>query len=1001
MATIKNTIETQFTSKGAQKTVKETESIGRAQTRMGQASASAGRSFAAQSSGLGGLVGVYAGAAANVFAITAAFDALGRAAQAETIVQGTKTLAIEIAASGSRILASVQEITQAQLTLAEASQNINIALSAGFNTQQIEDLSEISLKASRALGRNLTDAFQRVVRGAAKLEPELLDELGIFTRIDPAVEAYANKLNIASNSLTNYEKRQAFVNAVIEEGTKKFATIDTSASSAQKSFEQLRVQLTELATDFGQLIANGLAPLADFFTNNMGSALVLFGGILTLVFGKALESVGGFAAGAIKSLGSVADALSDKGAFDEKAITNATTAAQKGFKDGGIAGIRGQVKADQDPQQIARFRAAQTAIAQGEVNTQSELRKTNDALKEQRNQFNKNSKSYKALNTVINTNSAALGTASIQTRIFSGAAGVAQFAVTGLARAFSVLQASLGVIAVLVTAVQLLGSIAGKDFFGSIVGFFKRGASVTAEFTDGIKGLAVASSNLRTELSFLKASEIDDLFKIAIDAENTSIDPSRVGLGFKKTDGTRDLSNAKTRNFREVADKEVLKFLNEIEEIGINSTRDPKTNETAAGTSTEAYNTLSAELKRVIKLSDRLKDEIDKGANANQNLIKVLNAVILGYKKFGDTAGVIGGVQKSLGLSGEETARLFEKQLIVSTDLQDAVLKLIPNLNLTGKAFSDLSDLQQKLIENTILVEKALSDSNTSFERGSATSESLAKKLGGVNAALAELREQVGGVLGGGIVDKDELKKLEAQRDALQSQVRVLKNLETQGKAITDTFGKFFKVVDQAVQSGLMGTGGIAQTAAEQAENQVKFLEKQIKDGLNADKNGDSKQVLLAENRVKAIKALLGLALELPKAVQKEIDKRDKLTKQLQQQTKLLKAQNDLASAKGITEFKASLRDTDIENRQQSVDIQEKEFKLAELKNTATQKGRDLEIQLLNIRKQGAAEALRAADQTNVRGFNRAAGGRSAAIDAQSSRIADMEAFPNLSSQQQ
>jgi len=548
MATIKNTIETQFTSKGAQKTVKETDSIGRAQTRMGQASASAGRSFAAQSSGLGGLVGVYAGAAANVFAITAAFDALGRAAQAETIVQGTKTLAIEIAASGSRILASVQEITQAQLTLAEASQNINIALSAGFNTQQIEDLSEISLKASRALGRNLTDAFQRVVRGAAKLEPELLDELGIFTRIDPAVEAYANKLNIASNSLTNYEKRQAFVNAVIEEGTKKFATIDTSASSAQKSFEQLRVQLTELATDFGQLIANGLAPLADFFTNNMGSALVLFGGILTLVFGKALESVGGFAAGAIKSLGSVADALSDKGGnFDEKAIIKATTAAEKSFKDGGIAGIRGQVKADQDPQQIARFRAAQTAIAQGEVTTQSELRKTNDALKEQRNQFNKNSKSYKSLNTVINANSLALGTAATSTRIFSGAAGVAQFAVTGLARAFSVLQASLGVIAVLVTAVQLIGSLAGKDIFGMLLGNYSKNASDVEAFTLGIKGAVVASNDL---IQVFK----DANFSFTMDQIGETLDEAIESIG-KRKNNKFQMGNTEMGNILENPDR--------------------------------------------------------------------------------------------------------------------------------------------------------------------------------------------------------------------------------------------------------------------------------------------------------------------------------------------------------------------------------------------------------------------------------------------------------------
>ena len=134
------TITTRFKTEGAGRVAKDTEAVGRAQTRLGQASASAGRSFSAQASGLGGLVGVYAAAAANVFAITAAFEALGRAAQAEQIVRGTKTLALEIGQNGAQILKSVQEITQSQLTLAEASQNINIALAAGFNTKQNQQL---------------------------------------------------------------------------------------------------------------------------------------------------------------------------------------------------------------------------------------------------------------------------------------------------------------------------------------------------------------------------------------------------------------------------------------------------------------------------------------------------------------------------------------------------------------------------------------------------------------------------------------------------------------------------------------------------------------------------------------------------------------------------------------------------------------------------------------------------------------------------------------------
>ena len=263
MAKIKNTVGINVQTTGTQKAASNIDQVTKAQTRQTNAGVSASKQFSAQAQGLGGFVAAYAGAAANVFALQQAFDALRRAAQAETIVKGTQALALEIGASGKRILENVREITDGQLSLAEAAQNTNIALSAGFGEEQIARLTKVSEQASRALGRSLTDAMTRVTRGAAKMEPELLDELGIFTRIDPAVQKYANSLNVAASSLTNYERRQAFANAVIEEGERKFSSIDTSVPSTQKSIEQLIVALTDLATTFGQLTADVLKPFID------------------------------------------------------------------------------------------------------------------------------------------------------------------------------------------------------------------------------------------------------------------------------------------------------------------------------------------------------------------------------------------------------------------------------------------------------------------------------------------------------------------------------------------------------------------------------------------------------------------------------------------------------------------------------------------------------------------------------------------------------------------
>ena len=247
MATIRNTIDTQFTSRGARRVREETESIGTAQTRHGQSSASAGRYFSDQSSGSGGLVGVYAAAAANVFAISAAFEALNAAAKFQTIIRGTEQLAAALGTSAQAIIKDLQTVTDGQLSIVEAARSANIALSAGFGREQLRGLAEVATKASKTLGRDLNDSFQRITRGVIKLEPELLDELGIFTRIEPAVNDYAIAIGKSASQLTNYEKRQAFANGVLKDGTQAFKDITLAGDSTQKSFEQLVATFTNIA----------------------------------------------------------------------------------------------------------------------------------------------------------------------------------------------------------------------------------------------------------------------------------------------------------------------------------------------------------------------------------------------------------------------------------------------------------------------------------------------------------------------------------------------------------------------------------------------------------------------------------------------------------------------------------------------------------------------------------------------------------------------------------
>lgn len=291
MATISNIIQTIFQSSGANNTNRDIDRVNRNMTRLGQSSASAGRSFAAQSQGLGGLVAAYAGAAATTFALQQAYDKLAQSARQTQTLEGLNTLAARSGESSTILLENVREITKNQLTLAEAASQINLSLSAGFDSTQIEGLSAVALKASRALGRDLNDAYTRVVRGSAKMETELLDELGIYTKIDPATRAYAAAIGKTVGQLTEFERRQAFVNAVIEEGNRKYSSINTTLPTSAEKIEAFGTRILDIGGELGRFLADTLAPLAEFLTNNVTASFSAFGAIASLVASKGVAEL--------------------------------------------------------------------------------------------------------------------------------------------------------------------------------------------------------------------------------------------------------------------------------------------------------------------------------------------------------------------------------------------------------------------------------------------------------------------------------------------------------------------------------------------------------------------------------------------------------------------------------------------------------------------------------------------------------------------------------------
>ena len=230
-----------------------------------------------------GLVAAYATLATNAFAVSAAFNALRNAAQVQQLMEGLAVQGSRTGRTLSLVSNSVLEITKNSISAADAMKATSQGFSAGLNTKDIEALTKVATNASIALGRNLPDSMDRVIKGVTKLEPELLDELGLMTKLTEATENYARAQGKSVSDLSALEKRRAFVEAIKKEGEFKFGGISEEVDVNR--FDQLAATFQNLTNEtLGWVAAsapiNGILSILIDTTYGLTGALAIFGSLI-------------------------------------------------------------------------------------------------------------------------------------------------------------------------------------------------------------------------------------------------------------------------------------------------------------------------------------------------------------------------------------------------------------------------------------------------------------------------------------------------------------------------------------------------------------------------------------------------------------------------------------------------------------------------------------------------------------------------------------------------
>lgn len=869
MARIVNQIVTQSKAEGFQETGRQIEELSKKQTRLGNESTNTGRQFASQASGLGGLVAAYAAAAATTFALQQSFSALNAAARSQAMVEGVKSLAASMGQDGSKIISSLQGITRGQLSMTESAQNAAIALSAGLKGDQIEQLADIATKASKVLGRDLTDSMQRLTRGVGKLEPELLDELGIFTRIEPAVERYAARLGRAASSLTNFERRQAFANAVAEEGSTKYRNVDTSISDSAQNLNRLAANLADVATKIGQTIVTIFDPLISFLNKDLSNiaGLVLLLG--TLIFSK----LGQVTAGGIQSLNRSFDAFASK---TTARFTDSTKSAEK-FRDaivslrreadkvslGGLAGPKAQQ---------AETRAAVRQIKQGEISV-TDLPRLQKAIQTQvatERKLGTDAAKVRAeaLEGLISPIGTAAAAATPGVTLLGKAFNGVSSAISLAGRALSFMVNLIGRLFLVYTVLDLIGTafsyITGKgNIFtdalvsvgNSIVKLFEgyrnsRTASdaFLSSFTEGDEAVKKSTSSLTIYNKALdttkekmnsivdkQGEDVKDLGLAQLRVDQARSDVQRLGRdteirrerGGQPITAAQNLANAEAELQKLLAEqagkdrlaieKEFQTQINKIREQA-RTTQDKNEQETLYTTAT----ILSNRKVEYLKFYDEVSQAIGHFGRKERDVVNGLTTLL----------------SKNLGITANQTVDLFrarvtsfgEEGKIVFQSLDGSIKA--PAISIKELTDNGLDPLRGAMATTGTTI-RQLTDNMLS---SSVESSTLQGYLSTLENSYNNLNKAINAI------DPDnplfytmnrqaaEMKNL---IDRTKEVIGGLKTLEQSEKDLKDVFGSSIQRAGKLLATGEVGSGGnIAFTSESQKTNQLKFLDSMRIQGL-------------------------------------------------------------------------------------------------------------------------------------------------------------------------
>lgn len=284
----------------------------------------------------GTLVGVVGAA---VLATKAAFDTVFETEQINNINAQFENLAKNAGVAGDVIKDKLVKAADGLAGDTEILKASNIEfLKLGANASKLPEIMELARKTTVAFGGDLISNYSKIADAIARGNARSLQSIGIKLDQSKAEQAYAAKLGITANALSQEEKQRATLEAVLARGEQALAGMNTETLKATQAWQQMKTAISESSETLTTAIGSVLRPVVIAYTTNLASMAVATKDWLKAHFGSDAEQAASKSQELAEQINQISIRISQaKGAAIEGGFWNklmyGTDGAQKALDD--------------------------------------------------------------------------------------------------------------------------------------------------------------------------------------------------------------------------------------------------------------------------------------------------------------------------------------------------------------------------------------------------------------------------------------------------------------------------------------------------------------------------------------------------------------------------------------------------------------------------------------------------------------------------------------------